>query len=101
MKEAILAIELEHKLSKDRILSLYLNYVYLGQHAYGVEAAAEDVFRASPAVSLTLAEAAMIAGMPQAPSRYDPFRHPEAAKQRQHEGRSAASRPSVRITPED
>lgn len=84
MKEAILAIELEHKLSKDRILSLYLNYVYLGQHAYGVEAAAKTYF-GKPAASLTLAEAAMIAGMPQAPSRYNPFRHPEAAKQRQHE----------------
>lgn len=84
MKEALLAIELERKLPKDRILSLYLNYIYLGQHAYGVEAAAKTYF-GKPAASLTLAEAAMIAGMPQAPSRYNPFRHPNAAKQRQLE----------------
>ncbi len=84
MKEAILSLELEQKLSKDDILALYLNYIYLGQHAYGVEAAAKTYFGKN-AVNLTLAEAALIAGMPQAPSRYNPYRHPKTAKARQLE----------------
>ncbi len=84
MKEAILATKLEQELSKDQILALYLNYIFLGQHAYGVEAAARTYFGKN-AANITLAEAALIAGMPQAPSRYNPFRHPETAKNRQME----------------
>ena len=84
MKEAILATRLERELSKDQILSLYLNYIYLGQHSYGVEAAARTYFGKN-AANITLAEAALIAGMPQAPSRYNPFRNPTAAKNRQME----------------
>ena len=82
MKEAILAYQLENTLSKDQILLTYLNYIYLGQHAYGVEAAARTYF-GKHAADITLAEAAVIAGLPQAPSRYNPFRHPEEAKKRQ------------------
>ncbi len=84
MKEAILATKLEQELSKDQILALYLNYIFLGQHAYGVEAAARTYFGKN-AANITLAEAALIAGMPQAPSRYNPFRHPQTAKNRQME----------------
>ena len=79
MKEAILAYRLEHTVSKDDILQTYLNYIYLGQHSYGVEAAARTYF-GKHASDITLAESAVIAGLPQAPSRYNPFRHPEAAK---------------------
>ena len=82
MKEAILAYRLEHTVSKDDILQTYLNYIYLGQHSYGVEAAARTYF-GKHASDITLAESAVIAGLPQAPSRYNPFRHPEAAKARQ------------------
>lgn len=84
MKEAILATRLERSCTKDQILTLYLNYIYLGQHSYGVEAAARTYF-GKHAANITLAEAALIAGMPQAPSRYNPFRHPDTAKQRQME----------------
>ncbi len=84
MKEAILATRLERELSKDQILSLYLNYIFLGQQSYGVEAAARTYF-GKHAANITLAEACVIAGMPQAPSRYNPFRNPEAAKARQLE----------------
>lgn len=82
MKEALLAYKLEQSLSKDDILLTYLNYIYLGQHAYGVEAAARTYF-GKHASDLTLAECAVIAGLPQAPSAYNPFRHPEAAQARQ------------------
>ncbi|GFH62914.1 MAG: peptidoglycan transglycosylase/DD-transpeptidase [Candidatus Desulfovibrio kirbyi] len=82
MKEAILAVELENNLSKDEILTIYLNQVYLGEHAHGVEAAARIYF-GKHASDITLAESAVIAGLPQAPSRYNPFRHPQEAKNRQ------------------
>ncbi|WP_026259656.1 penicillin-binding protein 1A [Desulfobacter curvatus] len=81
-KEAILAYKIEKKLSKDEILFLYLNQIYLGHGAYGVEAASENYF-GKHAKDLTLAECAMLAGLPQAPSRYSPFHHPELARQRQ------------------
>ncbi len=84
MKEAILATRLEREPSKDQILTLYLNYIFLGQQSYGVEAAARTYF-GKHAANITLAEACVIAGMPQAPSRYNPFRNPEAAKARQME----------------
>jgi penicillin-binding protein 1A len=81
IREAILARRLEKALTKEEILYLYLNNVYLGHHSYGVQAAAENYFR-KDVRDLTLAEISLIAGLPQAPSRYSPFRHPERAKKR-------------------
>jgi penicillin-binding protein 1A len=82
IKEAILAYRLDRQLTKDQILYLYLNQIYLGHGAYGVGAAAENYF--GKAVNkLNLAECAMLAGLPQAPSRYSPFSNPESAKARQ------------------
>jgi penicillin-binding protein 1A len=82
LKEAILAYRIEKKFTKDEILFLYLNQIYLGHGAYGVESAAENYFGKS-ARDLNLAECAMLAGLPQAPSRYSPFQFPDRAKQRQ------------------
>jgi penicillin-binding protein 1A len=82
LKEAILAYRIEKKFSKDEILFLYLNQIYLGHGAYGVESAAENYF-GKHAKDLNLAECSMMAGLPQAPSRYSPFRFPDRAKQRQ------------------
>ena len=82
IKEAILAYRIDKTFSKAEILYLYLNQIYLGHGAYGVEAAAENYF-GKPAKALNLAECAMLAGLPQAPSRYSPFHNPERAKQRQ------------------
>ncbi len=81
IREAILAWRLEGRLTKEEILYIYLNNVYLGQHSYGVQAAAENYFR-KDVRDLSVAEMALIAGLPQAPSRYSPFLHPEAAKKR-------------------
>ena len=81
IKELILSRRLESHLSKEEILYLYLNHVYLGHHAYGVQAASENYFHKEPA-DLSLAEMALIAGLPQAPSRYSPFAHPEEARRR-------------------
>ncbi len=82
LKEAMLAYKIEKKFSKDEILYLYLNQIYLGHGAYGVEAASENYF-GKHAKDLSLAECAMLAGLPQAPSKYSPFRFPDKAKQRQ------------------
>jgi penicillin-binding protein 1A len=82
IKEALLAFEIDKAFSKDDILYLYLNQIYLGHGAYGVEAAAENYFGKS-VQDLNLAECALMAGLPQAPSRYSPFQYPERAKQRQ------------------
>jgi len=82
LKEAILAYRIDKSFSKDEVLFLYLNQIYLGHGAYGVEAASENYFGKS-VQGLNLAECTMLAGLPQAPSRYSPFRHPERAKQRQ------------------
>ncbi|HYG70054.1 MAG TPA: PBP1A family penicillin-binding protein [Anaeromyxobacteraceae bacterium] len=81
IREAILAKRLERAFTKEQILWLYLNGVYLGHHSYGVQSAAENYYRKN-VEDLTLEEAALIAGLPQAPSRYSPFSHPEAAKER-------------------
>jgi penicillin-binding protein 1A len=81
IREAILARRLENRLTKEEILYLYLNNVYLGHHAYGVQSAAENYFR-KDVRDLTLAEMALIAGLPQAPTRYSPFLNPDAAKRR-------------------
>ncbi|MFN8627765.1 MAG: PBP1A family penicillin-binding protein [Candidatus Binatia bacterium] len=83
LKEMLLAMRLERQLSKDEILSLYLNHIYLGSGAYGVAAAADEYF-GKRIEELSLAEAALLAGLPQAPSRYSPFNHWPRAKARQH-----------------
>ncbi len=82
LKEMILAYRIERKLSKDEILYLYLNQIYLGDGAYGVEAAAQTYF-GKPVSSLNVAEGAMLAGLAQAPTRYSPRNHLDRAKARQ------------------
>lgn len=82
IKEAILAYRLEKYLTKDEILTIYLNHTFLGPNAYGVEAAARTFF-AKNAKDLNLAECALLAGLPQAPSAYNPYKHPDVAKKRQ------------------
>ncbi len=82
--EACLAIKLADHWSKKRILTAYMNEVYYGNHAYGIEAAAETYFSV-PARDLTLDQSALLAGLPQAPSLYDPFRDPAAALARRDE----------------
>ncbi|MDD4952480.1 MAG: transglycosylase domain-containing protein, partial [Desulfovibrionaceae bacterium] len=82
LKEAILAYRLENYLTKEEILTIYLNQIYLGAGAYGVEAAARSYFGKHVA-DLNLAECALLAGLPQAPSHYNPYQHPRAAKARQ------------------
>lgn len=81
-KEAILAWRMEQSLTKQEIIYLYLNQIYLGHRAYGVEAAAQNYFDKN-VDELTLAESAILAGLPQAPSRYSPYRHYERAMDRQ------------------
>ena len=82
IKEAILAYRIDRTFSKAEILYLYLNQIYLGHGAYGVGAAAENYFGKS-VEDLTLAECAILAGLPQAPSRYSPFKALDKAQQRQ------------------
>lgn len=77
-REAFLARELEKHKDKDEILELYLNAIYFGEGAYGAQAAAQTFF-SKDAADLTLAEAALLAGMPQQPSRLSPFENPERA----------------------
>lgn len=82
LKEIILSHRIEQNFTKEEILFLYLNQIYLGHGAYGVQAAAENYFGKSVG-ELTLAECALLAGLPQAPSRYSPLRNPEQARTRQ------------------
>ncbi|HEY3313609.1 MAG TPA: transglycosylase domain-containing protein [Anaerolineales bacterium] len=82
LREILLAWQLTRVYSKDDILSLYLNQTFYGGFAYGVEAAAHTYF-GKPASELLLPECALLAGLPQAPALYNPFDHPEAARQRQ------------------
>ncbi|OGR35737.1 MAG: penicillin-binding protein [Desulfovibrionales bacterium GWA2_65_9] len=82
IKEAMLAYQLENYLTKDEILTIYLNQIFLGSKSYGVEAAAREYF-GKHVQDLTLAESAILAGLPQAPSRYSPYSDPTAAKTRQ------------------
>jgi penicillin-binding protein 1A len=84
IKEACLARKVEKGHTKDWILTSYLNQVYFGNHAYGVEAAAQTYF-AKHAKDLNIVQAALIAGMPQAPSVYDPFQRPNEAVRRRNE----------------
>jgi penicillin-binding protein 1A len=81
VKEALLALELEKRYSKDRLLELYLNQIYMGHGAYGVEAASRMYFGKS-VQDLTLPEAAMLAALPRSPGNYSPFERPELAQRR-------------------
>ncbi len=83
IKEAILAFRIERALSKDRILELYLNQIYLGSGAYGVAAASLEYFDKS-IKDLNYSEAALLAALPKAPSRYNPYRDPDIAKFRRN-----------------
>jgi len=83
IKEAFLAFQLERRYTKDEILELYLNQVYFGSGAYGVESAAR-VFFGKPAKDLGLAECALIAGLPKAPSRYSPLVDKDLAVKRRN-----------------
>ena len=83
LKELFLAIKLENTISKDEILELYLNKIFLGHRAYGVAAAA-DVYYGKQLAELTLPEAAMLAALPKAPSRINPVTSPERALQRRN-----------------
>ncbi|MEI6079139.1 MAG: PBP1A family penicillin-binding protein [bacterium] len=82
VKEAILASKIESHLNKEDILFLYLNQIYLGHNAYGVQSAAHLYFN-KDVNQLTLAECALLAGLPQAPSKWSPFTNPDKAKERQ------------------
>jgi 1A family penicillin-binding protein len=82
IKEAFLAMELTRRYSKDAILQMYMNEILYGNRAYGVEAAAETYF-GKQAKDLSLAEASLLAGLPQAPSFYDPYTNMPAARERQ------------------
>jgi len=82
LKEAVLALRMEKNLSKEESLYLYLNQIYLGHGAYGVGMAAEIYFR-KKVRDLNLAECSLLAGLPQAPSRFSPIYNPEKARERQ------------------
>jgi len=112
IKEAFLAMELTRRYSKDQILEMYMNEILYGNRAYGIEAAAETYF-GKQAKDLTRSEAAFLAGLPQAPSYYDPYTNMPAAKERQayvldqmvHTGaitaaeRDAAARAPITLAP--
>lgn len=83
LKEILLALKIERELSKDEILGLYLNKIFLGQRAYGVAAAAQ-VYYGKALPELSLAEAAMIAGLPKAPSDLNPVQNPQRALERRN-----------------
>ncbi|MBV9121285.1 MAG: PBP1A family penicillin-binding protein [Chloroflexi bacterium] len=84
VKEVVIAYSLSKQMSKDQILEMYLNQIYYGNQAYGIEAAAESYFDKT-VQKLDLAESAMLAGLPQSPSQYDPVHNLKAAKVRQLE----------------
>ena len=83
IKEAILAYRLERFLTKDEILTIYLNQIFFGARAYGIEAAARTYFGVH-AKELSLAQASLLAGLPKAPSKFNPLKNPEGAANRQH-----------------
>ena len=82
IREAVLAYRIDHYMTKEEILTVYLNHIFLGHGAYGVEAAAQEYF-SKHVEDLSLAEASILAGIPKAPSRYDPYLNPRRAKERQ------------------
>ena len=83
IKEAILAFRIERAYSKERILELYLNQIYLGQGTYGIAAASLEYFDKS-VKDLSYTEAALLAALPKAPSKYDPYKYPDLAKFRRN-----------------
>lgn len=83
LQEIFLTYRMEHEFSKEQILQTYLNVIFLGQRSYGVAAAAETYF-GKPLDRLSIAEAATLAGIPQAPSHYNPINNPKAALVRRH-----------------
>lgn len=83
IKEILLALQIEHRYTKDEILTLYLNQIYFGEGAYGIESAARTYFDKS-ASDLTLAEAALLCGLPKAPNSYSPFKNPKKAVTRRN-----------------
>ena len=83
LREVLLAWKIEGSLSKDEILELYVNQIFLGQRAYGF-AAASQIYFSKKLSDLTVAEAAMLAGLPKAPSSFNPVTNPKRAKARQH-----------------
>ena len=82
IKEAVLAYRIDNYLTKEEILEIYLNNIFLGHGAYGVEAAAQEFF-GKHVEELNLAESALLAGIPKAPSRYSPYLNPQRSKERQ------------------
>lgn len=82
IKDILLALQIEKNLTKEEILYLYLNQIYFGESAYGIEMAAQTYFK-KPVKKLSLAEGAMLAGLPKAPSEFSPVRNPSRAKERQ------------------
>jgi len=83
MKEALLAIEIERRYSKDEILTMYFNQIYYGNGAYGVEAAAQSFFN-KHTEDLSISESALLAALPRSPTYYDPFKNPEKALKRRN-----------------
>lgn len=83
VQEAWLALQLEKAYTKDQIFEMYINKIYFGSGAYGIGTAAE-VYFSKPVEKLTIAEAALLAGLPQRPSGYDPFKYPEKAEKRRN-----------------
>ena len=83
IQEALLAIQIERRFTKPQIFTLYANQIYLGHGVYGFEAASEFYF-SKPAKHLTLEEAALLAGLPKAPSYYSPITHPDRALKRRN-----------------
>jgi penicillin-binding protein 1A len=83
IQEALLAIQIERRFTKDQIFTLYANQIYLGHGVYGFEAASEFYF-SKPAKQLTLSESALIAGLPKSPAYYSPINHPEHAIHRRN-----------------
>ncbi|HBR22682.1 MAG TPA: penicillin-binding protein [Nitrospiraceae bacterium] len=81
IREAVISIQIEKRYTKDEILGLYLNQAYFGTRAYGIEAASQTYFGKSTD-ELNIAEAALLASLPKAPSQYSPFKHPQKAKER-------------------
>jgi penicillin-binding protein 1A len=81
IKEAVIAAKLEKRYTKEEILGMYLNQIYFGTRAYGIDAAARTYFGKAPD-QLTIGETALMAGLQKAPSKYSPFRRPEKARQR-------------------
>jgi penicillin-binding protein 1A len=85
IKEAALSIQIEKRYTKDEILGMYLNQAYFGTRAYGIEAASQAYFGKSTK-DLTIAESALLASIPKAPSVYSPFKNPQIAKERRTMG---------------